>query len=72
MTNTPIPTPRGDEKPDEPKKPVFKIWAEVERCDYENDKYERVSEPHQLGVFKTQEEAERILNTLEHSLGDET
>ena len=48
----------------------FKVWAEVERADYENDTYERVSEPEELGSFDTQEEAERMLSTLKAAFAD--
>jgi len=36
----------------------YKIWVELERCDYENDEYENVVEPEELGAFDTQEEAQ--------------
>lgn len=41
--------------------PTYKVWAQIERVDHENDDYENVSEEQDIACFETQEEAEDFL-----------
>ena len=42
----------------------YKIWAQVERCDYEADEYTNIGEPEELGAYDTEEEAFAALTEI--------
>ena len=42
----------------------YVVWAEIERCDYENDEYDKDPEPEELGRFSTEEEARACMDRV--------
>ena len=43
----------------------YKIWAQIERVDDDDDTYENVDEEQEIGCFDTLEEAQEAMRRLE-------
>ena len=48
---------------------IYKVWIQVEEIDEEADHYQNVSEPVELGVFRTKAAAEDLVRLAEQLLG---
>lgn len=43
----------------------YKVWVQIEEVDHDSDHYENVTEPEDVAVFDTQDEAEAFVASLQ-------